>query len=121
MELLTRQIAGLAHSHLAEPVDRCDAALRLIRACHGGVRIRDVAASLGVTERTVHRDVLAATGLAPKELCQILRLQYFLQLARSAPSNGLAADALTAGYSDQAHLSRECRRLAGATPSGLLR
>jgi len=32
----------------------------------------------------------------------------------------LAALASTAGYADQSHLSRDCRRLAGTTPARLL-
>jgi AraC-like DNA-binding protein len=33
----------------------------------------------------------------------------------------LARLALDAGYADQAHLTRECRRLAGVTPTALMR
>ena len=33
----------------------------------------------------------------------------------------LARAAADAGYADQAHLSRECRRLAGLSPSDVIR
>jgi AraC-like DNA-binding protein len=49
----------------------------------------------------------------------IHRFQYALQLARTGTA--LSEAAATAGYFDQAHLSREARRLAGATPGALLR
>jgi AraC-like DNA-binding protein len=37
-----------------------------------------------------------------------------------AGGDGLAALAFAAGYADQAHLTRECRRLAGRTPAELV-
>jgi len=47
---------------------------------------------------------------------KILRFQRFLKLVRSARNTSAASLALEAGYADQAHLVRESRRLAGATP-----
>ena len=48
----------------------------------------------------------------------MLRLQRFLAIARDTD---LAAVAFEAGYADQAHLTREFRRLAGRQPAALLR
>ena len=42
-------------------------------------------------------------------------------LPRRAQTRDLARAALDAGYADQAHLTRECVRLAGRTPAALLR
>jgi AraC-like DNA-binding protein len=47
-------------------------------------------------------------------------MQRFLDLARTHGGSGLAALAGAAGYADQAHLSREARRLTGFTPSAIL-
>ena len=49
----------------------------------------------------------------------MLRFQRFLALAEGGEDD-LAALAFAAGYSDQAHLTRECRRLAGLPPAALL-
>jgi AraC-like DNA-binding protein len=43
-----------------------------------------------------------------------------MRLARRRPFTQLAELAADAGYSDQAHLSRECRSIAGQTPTELL-
>jgi len=71
--------------------------------------------------------VLAQVGLAPKALQRTLRFQRFLALAQYAMAHGreptdegLARLAADAGFADQAHLSRECGRLTGLTPSAFL-
>lgn len=79
-------------------------------------RISDVARGVGVSERSLHRELCFWTGLRPKALARILRMQRVLRLlrvARLAP----AAAAYEAGYADQSHLTRELRRMAGFTPA----
>jgi AraC-like DNA-binding protein len=61
-----------------------------------------------------------ALGYGPKTLERILRFQRFRALAARRPYLGLAELAAVAGYADQSHLTRECRRLAGGTPTSLL-
>jgi hypothetical protein len=70
-------------------------------------------------ERQLRRRFTDAVGYAPKVFERVMRLQRFLGLARAAPGARLADLALAAGYADQAHLTRECRRLAGLTPAVL--
>jgi AraC-like DNA-binding protein len=74
----------------------------------------------GLSERQLHRRCLTAFGYGAKTLDRVLRLQRFLALGRADPSAGLAGLAVAAGYSDQAHLGRDCRALAAATPVELL-
>jgi AraC-like DNA-binding protein len=105
-------------------------------------RVAGVARDLGVSERHLRRLVLAHTGLEPKMVQRVARFKRFLALSdrlvlskESALSDGsvrgdrsvlggsgpsLAALAASAGYADQAHLSREVRSLSGLTPSALL-
>jgi AraC-like DNA-binding protein len=79
-------------------------------------------ALLSISARQLRRRCRAAIGVGPKELHRILRFQGFVarvqaSIARQSPSDGdLARWAVEAGYHDQAHLSRECRRLVGVTP-----
>src|SRR5262249_23697524 len=71
----------------------------------------------GMAERTLRRRCHEFFGFGPKTLDRILRFQRFIQLARGVEPAGLAGIAFEAGYSDQAHLTRETRELAGFTPS----
>jgi AraC-like DNA-binding protein len=83
-----------------------------------GARVDELGAALGVSERQLRRRFADAVGYGPKTLARILRFQRFLTLA--GDGGELARLALQAGYADQAHLTRETRRLAGRTPLDLL-
>jgi AraC-like DNA-binding protein len=83
-----------------------------------------LADELGVTQRQLRRACTAATGLVPKVLHRMVRFQDALALAQArmaggqpAAGDGLADLAQQAHYADQAHLARECLRLAGLPPS----
>jgi AraC-like DNA-binding protein len=71
-----------------------------------------------VSERQLERRFADLVGYGPKMLQRVLRFQRFLSYA-ARPQLGLAGAASLAGYADQAHLSRETRRLAGLPPSRL--
>lgn len=77
-------------------------------------------AQLDMPERSLRRLCHAQFGYGPKTLERVLRFQRLLALARSDRQAGLAALAADAGYSDQAHLSREVRALCGITPRAAL-
>jgi AraC-like DNA-binding protein len=78
-------------------------------------RVDALAADLGFSERQLRRRFLSSVGYGPKTLQRILRLRRFIAGER----DDLAYAALDAGYADQAHLARECRRLTGLSPSRL--
>ena len=99
-----------------------EAVRRLMPGRAAGVSIPRM---LAVSERHLRRRCHDEVGLGPKALHRTLRFQGFLaraQLALAAgrSPDGLAALAVQAGYSDQAHLTRECVRLTGATPREFL-
>jgi methylphosphotriester-DNA--protein-cysteine methyltransferase len=77
-----------------------------------GARVAGVAADLGVSERQLHRRMLAAVGYGPKLLARVARLRRLVALA----GEPLASRALEAGYASQAHMTDEVRRLTGLTP-----
>ena len=84
--------------------------------------VSEVADAVGLSSRQLRRRLLDAAGQGPKTLQRVGRLQRFLALADElAPGAPLASMAATAGYSDQAHLTREVQDLAGTTPARLLR
>jgi len=80
----------------------------------------DVGAVVGESGYS-HRRFVAlfrgAVGLTPKLYCRVLRLQHALRLLAIRPAPPLVEVALAAGYSDQPHLNREFRELAGVSPS----
>lgn len=82
--------------------------------------VGELADAASLTERQLRRRCLDAFGYGPSTLRAILRLQRFMRLARARPHAGLAALAADAGYADQAHLTRECRKIAAQTPRELL-
>ena len=77
-----------------------------------GARIAGVAAELGVSERQLHRRMLAAVGYGPKVLARVARLRRLV----AGTDGPLASRALDAGYASQAHMTDEVRRLTGLTP-----
>jgi AraC-like DNA-binding protein len=82
--------------------------------------VADVSASVFLSERQLRRRFSERIGYGPKTLQRVLRFQRFKALAEQ-PETDLARAAATAGYSDQAHLTRETRELAGMTPRALAR
>lgn len=84
------------------------------------VNIDTLATHLALSASQLRRRCLHATGVSPKVLQRTLRFQGFLALAQAGGADGMAGLALAVGYADQAHLSRECLRLTGLTPSRLI-
>jgi AraC-like DNA-binding protein len=83
-------------------------------------RARDVAARLGVGERQLLRRCRAAAGHGPAALRRVLRFRRFVTRIDAGPGGpDLARLAADTGYADQAHLTRECVRLAGLPPAAL--
>ncbi|WTE36944.1 helix-turn-helix domain-containing protein [Streptomyces sp. NBC_01618] len=83
-----------------------------------GRSVADTAWTVGLGARQLHRRSLAAFGYGPKTLARVLRLQRALGLARSGTPYAEAA--VEAGCTDQAHLAREMRDLAGTTLTAYL-
>jgi len=95
-------------------------AARLLR--DPAARAEDVAAEVGLSLRQLRRRCQAAVGYGPKMLQRVLRFRRFVACVDARPDVlDLAAIAAEAGYADQAHLTRECGRLAGLTPAALAR
>lgn len=91
-----------------------------IHGSRGALGVRALAQRFGTTERTVERTLREHVGLPPAVLSRIARFQWALGRLMSDPGLPLGRVALDAGYYDQAHFNRECRRLAGVAPSELV-
>jgi AraC-like DNA-binding protein len=101
---------------VAAPTPARDPALaRAARLLAAGRGVAEVADDLGLGVRALHRRSLVAFGYSPQVLGRVLRFRRAVRALRAGASPADVAAA--AGYADQAHLTREVRRFAGATPS----
>jgi AraC-like DNA-binding protein len=84
-------------------------------------RATDVAVACGLTSRQLLRRCQVAFGYGVSTLARIVRFHRFWSiLTLSPPGTSLATLAHGAGYSDQAHLTRDCRAIADTTPRRFL-
>ncbi|WP_033438374.1 helix-turn-helix domain-containing protein [Saccharothrix sp. NRRL B-16314] len=96
-----------------------DPAVGAIASAVSSVGVAELARSLGLSTRQLHRRSLAAFGYGPKVLHRVLRFDRAVKLAWAGVP--FADVAHRTGYSDQAHLSREVRELAGVPLGQLIR
>lgn len=96
-------------------------AWHLLAASRGRARVAEVAREVGLSSRHLgtlfHREV----GRSPKTVASLMRFDHArrritAQIGRSGRAD-LAGAAAAAGYTDQAHLSREFSRFAGLPPA----
>jgi transcriptional regulator GlxA family with amidase domain len=73
----------------------------------------------GLSTRQLRRRFDQAVGYGPAFYARVARLQRFATLALRWPQRGLAELAASAGYTDQSHLGRDTRDIAGRTPAEL--
>ncbi|WP_460663254.1 AraC family transcriptional regulator [Kribbella swartbergensis] len=114
---LEKAAAGLNE----EPPDRLvTQVLRAVRSgvLRGGAGVLALAASVGLSERQLHRRCLHAFGYGPKMLDRVLRMNAALDRARTGLP--LADVAVLTGYADQAHFTRDVKALTGLPPRTLL-
>ncbi len=92
--------------------------------CDPRTRTDHVASALCLSSRQLRRRWQAEIGYSPKTFQRVLRFRRFVSRLDAASSPGaldLATVAFETGYADQAHLTRECTRLAGVSPTALAR
>jgi AraC-like DNA-binding protein len=110
-------IEHLVRRHLRAVDPIADLAARVAgdRRC-GATVLADVS---GLSTRQLRRRFDDAVGYGPAFYARVARLQRFAALALRWPERGLAELAASAGYSDQSHLGRDTRDIAGRTPTEL--
>ena len=118
VEVLDGFVSELTREY--EPDTAVEQAVMMLRS-HQIPHVPALADAIGISERQLRRRFTEAVGYGPKTLHSILRFQHALNLSRRSSSPaGLADIAYRAGYADQAHFTREVRRLAGMTPTELI-
>ncbi|PWK69057.1 AraC family transcriptional regulator [Aminobacter sp. AP02] len=94
-------------------------ALEKIIASGGRSRIAPIAAEIGWSRKHLATRFADQVGVGPKAIARIVRFNRAASLSKLASRAGWADLAAECGYADQAHLVREFRELAGATPTEL--
>jgi AraC-like DNA-binding protein len=113
-----RAIEDVVRRHL-RPIDPI-ADLAALVASDPAYGVAALAATTGLSTRQLRRRFDLAVGFGPAYYARIARLQRFAKAAVRRPERGLAELAVEAGYSDQSHLARDTRDIAGRTPRGLV-
>jgi AraC-like DNA-binding protein len=116
LRMLARMTGVMTAEGPADPL--AARAARMLR--RPGARAEGIADRLDVSERQLRRRCQAAVGYGPATLRRVLRFRRFIAWADAGAPGDLATVAAELGYADQAHLTRECNRLAGLTPAALL-
>ena len=98
--MIVHQVQQHIDSHLGEPL-----------------RIAELAASFGLSERTLSRRFAAATGHAPRAYLQYARIQHAKRLLETA-GDPIDEVRRRAGYSDSATFRRVFKQATGLSPSG---
>jgi len=86
------------------------------------IKIKHLAASLGITARRLQTVFAQGLGTSPKKYARSRRFGWLIENIRQQNSTiDWATLALSGGFSDQSHLVHECRYVLGVTPSVLSR
>jgi AraC-like DNA-binding protein len=115
--ILDRRLAQLR----ARPADaRVRRAVARIFSSPAEARVASLAGEVGASERHLERIFRERVGVAPKDLVRVARLRTLVDRARTSLRPRWAELAQGAGWSDQAHMIRDVKRLAGVTPAKLM-
>jgi AraC-like DNA-binding protein len=84
----------------------------------GSSRVTEIQRQAGYSPRHFVALFRTAVGLTPKHYYRMKRFTAVLHGLAGGSAGGLAELAAVAGYSDQAHLTREFREFSGVSPTG---
>src|SRR5262249_48114706 len=88
---------------------------------HPQTTVQQLSECIKISHQQLQRQFSAAVDYGPKMFQSVLRFQHLLNFAsRPTRAVSLADLAAVAGYADQAHMTREVRRFAGAPPAVLI-
>ncbi|WP_353719425.1 helix-turn-helix domain-containing protein [Dyadobacter sp. 676] len=91
------------------------AAIDKIRSAGGQLRIRELAASLYVSQDVFEKRFRRVAGLSPKQFAYLVKMKSVIEKGRSGQT--LAQLALDAGYFDQPHFNKDFKLFTGLTPT----
>ena len=106
-----------AAPRLAEAPDEVAYAWDRLAATAGAAAVTSVAREAGWSRRHLSERFRTEYGLPPKVMARVFRFERARMMLQRPAAPSLARVAAECGYADQAHLTREWRDLAGASPS----
>jgi AraC-like DNA-binding protein len=83
----------------------------------GSLSVRETARELGISERRLHLVFSEDVGLSPKQWSRVRRFQRAVCALHKGVDMRWAELAITCGYADQAHFSRDFRCFSGVDPT----
>jgi methylphosphotriester-DNA--protein-cysteine methyltransferase len=113
---LARVVAGRTAALTMRGAQVSSHAMDLVRRSAGRISVEQVAHRLGISLRTLRRQVRLDTGVSLKHYARVTRFVHAMTMADRCPRPSWVAIAADGGYCDQSHLVRECRALAGLAP-----
>ncbi len=117
---LCHSLPTLVKNNLANPTS-IQEALGYIHQYQGQITVRELSQMTMLSERQLQRLFKETLGVSPKTACNIVRIREVLQvLWQSSSFPNLSKIALQFGYTDQAHLANDFRRLIGMSISEYL-
>ncbi|NNE49285.1 MAG: helix-turn-helix domain-containing protein [Altererythrobacter sp.] len=114
-------LRGLESANAAPDADRVTHAARMMRQSSGRISARNLAKASGVSSRHLRREFAERFGLSPRAMTRRLRLASAILEAEQHDRPEWAGIAAGHGFSDQAHMIRECRAIMGESPVELFR
>lgn len=118
--VLDRWLAAVVDQD-AELAPELAQAWRMLTASGGARPVAEIADEVGWSDRHLRARLRAETGLTPKTAARVARFDRarhrLLRRVEEGGTASLSELAASGGYSDQAHLAREFRDLAGCSPS----
>jgi AraC-like DNA-binding protein len=121
LAVLDRFLADRVDPSPGGPRDEVAWAWQRLTATAGAVDVRSLATEVGWSTRHLSQQVRNELGSSPKALARVLRFKRSTDLLRRPDRPGMAMVAALCGYSDQSHLNRDWRVLAGMPPGAWLR
>jgi AraC-like DNA-binding protein len=114
-EVLLGRLRRSPPRHGAIPV-----ALDAFEQSDAGVKVRDLAQRVGLSQRRFIQLFTAEVGLTPKLYGRVRRFQRARELVRYATDPDWAAVAVACGFFDQSHLIRDFGEFSGLSPVAYL-
>lgn len=111
---------GVIYRWLLTVMPTCDSSVTQLHRFLNEVKVirplGEIHKDFPVSQRQLERQFKNRVGITAKEYQRVLRVRNVLNQLKVEPEANLVDIALKNGFSDQAHMTRECKRIALITP-----